>query len=307
MTPNCGDRAREMVRGYSARTGLSFGQIGRLIGVACQTMHQFVANCYPHDEDPLSKRLIAWLEANPAEVEDVAGKLYVTENVRLLDRQLSAADEGELSLIYGGPGTQKTFVLKRRVAERLRAGEFEAPATGYIYCSVSMGRKAIAQEICRAFAVHADGASAYASITNAVQALRRRKKRGVLVLDEAHHLGAEIRLLELVRELHDRTGCGLIVTGHDNLEQIFDPDRSPLEQFVQRFDYRLRLPGLSEGEVREISQAELGPLGEKVLRQILEQSRAHDRHMRREYYSARYLFKVVGQVRRARGGNGKFH
>jgi DNA transposition AAA+ family ATPase len=301
MTSDLGNRAREMVRGYSARTGLSFGQIGREAGLAYQTAHQFMADCYPHDEAKLAQCLMDWVEAHPAEVEDVPGKLYLTENVRVLDRQLAAADEGELSLIYGGPGTQKTFVLKRRVAERLRAGGFEAPVIGYVYCSISMGRKALAQEICRAFAVQADGASSDASITNAVQALRRRGKRGVLVLDEAHHLSAEPRLLELVREVYDRTGCGLIVTGHDNLEQIFDPDRSQLEQFVQRFDYRLRLPGLAEKEVREIAQAELGPLGEKTLRQILEQSRARDRHMRREYFSARYLFKVLGQVRRARG------
>lgn len=298
-----GEQARETVRAYQARTGLSPGQIGRLVGCAHQTMKQFMADCYPYPEEALARQIVKWLEENPPDVPDVEGKLYVTENVRILDRQIEAARDGELSLIYGSPGTQKSFVFQRRVAEALRRAGLQAPTIGCFYASGAMGRKSLAQEIARQFIVY-PGGSAYQTLTNTVFALRRRKQRAVLIVDEAQHLAGELSLLEILRELVDRAGVGLIVAGHDRLEQIFDPDRSPLEQFVQRFDHRLRLPGLSEKEVREIATAELGLLPERMLKEILKQSEARDRQTRAVYYSVRYLFKIIAQVRRARAKNG---
>lgn len=298
-----GDEAREKVRAYRARTGLSIGQVGRLAGYAHQTMVQFVAARFPCSENSMARQVMKALEENPPEVQDVEGRLYTTHNVRILDRQFQAAREGALSLIYGSPGTQKSFVFQRRVAEALRRAGLEAPAIGYVYASGAMGRRSLAQEIARQFVVFSDGA-AYQIITNIVFALRRRRQRAVLIVDEAQHLGRQLNLLEMLRELVDRAGIGLIVAGHDRLEQIFDPDHSPLEQFVQRFDHRLRLPGLAEKEVREIAAAELGPLKERTLKEILKQSVARDRQTRTDYYSARYLFKVIAQVRCARAKNG---
>lgn len=298
-----GEEAREKVRAYQARTGLSIGQVGRLAGYAHQTMQQFVSACLPDPENSIARQVMKVLEDNPPEVADVEGRLYTTHNVRILDRQLQAAREGELSLIYGSPGTQKSFVFQRRVAEALRRAGLEAPAIGYVYASGAMGRRSLAQEIARQFVVFPDG-PAYQIITNVVFALRRRRQRAVLIVDEAQHLGGQLNLLEMLRELVDRAGIGLIVAGHNQLEQIFDPYRSPLEQFIQRFDHRLRLPGLAEKEVREIAGTELGPLNERTLKEILKQSEARDRQTRTAYYSARYLFKVIAQVRQARAKNG---
>jgi len=298
-----GEEAREKVRAYQARTGLSVGQVGRLAGYAYQTLVQFMADCYPNPDNSIARQVMKALEENPPEVIDVEGRLYTTHNVRILDRQLQAAREGALSLIYGSPGTQKSFVFQRRVAEALRRAGLEAPTIGYVYASGAMGRRSLAQEIARQFVVFPDGA-AYQIITNVVFALRRRRQPAVLIVDEAQHLGGNLQLLEMLRELVDRAGIGLIVAGHDRLEQIFDPDHSPLEQFVQRFDHRLRLPGLAEKEVREIAAAELGPLNERTLKEILKQSVARDRQARTDYYSARYLFKVIEQVRRARAIKG---
>ena len=298
-----GEEAREKVRAYQARTGLSVGQVGRLAGFAHQTMMQFMADRYPNPDNSIARQITKALEENSPEVADVEGRLYTTHNVRILDRQLQAAREGALSLIYGSPGTQKSFVFQRRVAEALRRAALEAPAIGYIYASGAMGRRSLAQEIARQFVVFPDGA-AYQIITNVVFALRRWRQRAVLIVDEAQHLGGNLHLLEMLRELVDRASIGLTVAGHDRLEQIFDPDRSPLEQFVQRFDHRLRLPGLAEKEVREIAVAELGPLNERTLKEILKQAEARDRQTRTGYYSARYLFKVIAQVRRARARNG---
>jgi hypothetical protein len=48
------------------------------MGIAFQTMVQFTTDNYPHDEDPLARRIIDWVEKNPPEIPAVDGRLYPT-------------------------------------------------------------------------------------------------------------------------------------------------------------------------------------------------------------------------------------
>lgn len=308
MGTQLGNEARSLTRGYQARTGLSSGQLGSLMGIAFQTMVQFTTDNYPHDEDPLARRIIDWVEKNPPEIPAVDGRLYPTKNVALLNAQIEAAWRGEVSLIYGPPGTQKTYVFQHRLAEVFRHDGLQAPRLGYVYASAAMTARSLLQEIARSFVCYLPG-TAYQLATNLVHALRRRHPRPALIIDEAQHLkrnhhGDDRTMLEVLRELVDRAQLGLVIAGHDDLETIFDPQRSPLEQWVSRIDYRLRLPGLSKAEVQEIATKELGAVNEKGMAAILKESEADDRCLRAKYYSARYLFKVLAQVRAKRGGNG---
>ena len=307
MGTQLGDQARELIRGYQARTGLSTGQIGKLMGIAFQTMTQFMTDNYPHDEEPLARRIIDWMEKNPPEIPEVIGRLYPTKNVAMLDAQIEAAWRGEVSLIYGPPGTQKTYVFQHRLAEIFKRDGLVAPRLGYVYASAAMTARSLLQEIARAFVCYLPG-TAYQLATNLVHALRRRHPRPALIIDEAQHLGRNhhndhTQMLEVLRELVDRAQVGLVIAGHDDLEAIFDPDKSPLEQWVSRIDYRLRLPGLTQAEVRQIAGEELGSISKRAMTEVLKQSEADDRRLRAKYYSARYLFKVLAQVRANRRPN----
>ncbi len=73
-----GEEAREKVRAYQARTGLSVGQVGRLAGFAHQTMMQFMADRYPNPDNSIARQITKALEENPPEVADVEGRLYTT-------------------------------------------------------------------------------------------------------------------------------------------------------------------------------------------------------------------------------------
>jgi DNA transposition AAA+ family ATPase len=301
---NPGDEARDLLRAYQARTGLSIGNIGALMGYAKQTLTQFAANCYPANEQPIALRIKAWIGANPPEITVPEGRLYRTRNVRILEEQIARAREGEHSLIYGPPGTQKTYVFEHCWAESLRRDGLTSPTLAYIYASDAMTRKSLLQEIARALVCY-PGGQTHQVLTNLIFSVRRRRPAPTLIVDEAQHLRGDRRMLEILRELADRARIGLIIAGHDNLEAIFDPQTSPLEQWVSRIDYRLRLPGLDEKEVREIANAELGPLSDPVMTIILKESRADDRQTGQKYFSARYLFKIIKQVReRRRKGNG---
>jgi len=306
MGTQLGNEVRSLMRGYTARTGLSTGQIANMMGCAFQTMAQFMSDDYPHDEEALAGRIKEWVENNAPEVPQVVGRLYSTANVKVLDAQIAAALDGGVSLIYGSPGTQKSYVFLSRLADILQRDGLQAPRLGYVYASAAMTARSLLQEIARAFVCYVPG-TAYQVATNLIHTLRRRTARPALIVDEAQHLGhnrrgGDLERLEVLRELIDCARIGMIIAGHDDLETIFDPQRSPLEQWVSRIDYRLRLPGLSQAEVRQIAGQELGKVSERVLAEILKQSEADDRRLRTKYYSARYLFKVLAQVRANRGG-----
>jgi type II secretory pathway predicted ATPase ExeA len=312
MGTQLGNEARSLIRGYQARTGLSSGQLAHFMGIAFQTMVQFTTDNYPHDEDPLARRIIDWVEKNPPEIPPIEGRLYPTRNVALLNAQIEAAWRGEVSLIYGPPGTQKTYVFQHRLAEVFRQDGLQAPRLAYVYASAAMTARTLLQEIARSLVCYLPG-TAYQLATNLVQALRRRHPRPALIIDEAQHLGRnhhgnDRQMLEVLRELVDRAQVGVVIAGHDDLEMIFDPQRSPLEQWVSRIDHRLRLPGLTETEVRQIATDELGSVNDAGLKAILKESEADDRRLRTKYYSARYLFKILAQVRAKRTkGNSKVH
>src|SRR5664279_2381403 len=66
-----------------------------------------------------------------------SGKLYETENARLLRRYFyEALDHGRAYYLYGAPGTQKTYVLQHLIAELNRseiAKNGEGRRAYYIY------------------------------------------------------------------------------------------------------------------------------------------------------------------------------
>ena len=85
--------------------------------------------------------------------------------------------------------------------------------------------------------------------------LRRRianalDERSLLMVDELHQLaissgtGSAMKIVEYIRELHDDSGCGLVVCGTRALEHdlIQGPLKGWLEQFAERCIKRLELP-----------------------------------------------------------------
>jgi len=140
---------------------------------------------------------------------------------------------------------------------------------------------------------------------------RARNRPPAIVVDEAQHL--EVPSLEILRELHDRSGCGLVLAGSHNLYENFLRGRAHLEQWLSRIDHKDPLPGLLADEVREISSRELGngepeKLSEMQLKKIVAACSVEDIFARGgdgkprvvKYLSVRRLVKFLGQVRKSR-------
>jgi type II secretory pathway predicted ATPase ExeA len=138
-------------------------------------------------------------------------------------------------------------------------------------------------------------------LTNLLYTLEQRQRPATIIIDEAHHLGKRVDSLEVLREIIDRAGVGMILAGHDNLEDIFMAKRGgPLEQWFSRIDYHKRLPGLSSSEVERIVRGELGDVSEAGLRAVIEGARVKDYREGSTYISARRVFKMTAQVERSK-------
>jgi hypothetical protein len=233
------------------------------------------------------------------------GRLFETENSRLIRRFVAAAVRGEICLLHGGPGTQKTFVLSREVVERNRARMNDVI---YVYASQEMRTIALQKRIAQALGVYSQIRTAEMLGGAIIRELRRRPQPPAIIVDESQHL--TVSVLEFLRELHDRTGCGLVLAGSHTLFDNFMRGRAQLEQWLSRIDHKDSLPGLLEDEVRQIAGRELGngqpaQLTEKQMKAILDSCTVEDIFARgedgrvtpRRYLSVRRLVKVLAQAK----------
>ena len=299
MSTSLPDQARADLHNYAGRTGLSLGVLASRMGYARQTLIQFSSDHYPAGNgDVIARVVIDYIRAHPVERPKPPGKLYPTANVRLIDELLSLSMEGAVSLIYGPPGTQKTFVFLSRLAEAWQRSN--DPDLVYVYAAVSMAPLHILKEVGRGLGASVYG-NRYTVLTNLLYTLEQRQRPAAIIIDEAHHLGKRVDTLEVLREIVDRAGVGMILAGHDNLEDIFMAKRGgPLEQWFSRIDYHKRLPGLSSSEVERIVRGELGDVSEAGLRAVVEGARVKDYREGSTYISARRVFKMTAQVERSK-------
>ena len=161
-----------------------------------------------------------------------SGKLYETENARLLRRYFyEALDHGRAYYLYGAPGTQKTYVLQHLIAELNRseiAKNGEGRRAYYVYVRQGIHSLDLMKRVAESC-----GAVGMGTVDRILRNLRfdLSQRKVLLVFDEAQHLSIEC--LETIRELLDQPPhCGLLFAGTHELEAIFT--RQTLELGVCR-------------------------------------------------------------------------
>lgn len=304
------DETRAAARDYMAKADLSRDEFAERVGYSHSAIGHFFHGRYSEvAKSDVHIRATIWefMRRHPIEPTTHShGRLFETENVRRMRAYFTAAVEnGEIGLIYGPPGTQKTFTLEHLIAARNRAGKNDAL---YVYASVEMTPMVLMKRLGREAGVRIGYHVRERITANVIDAFRTRENKPAIVVDEAQHL--TVKSLEALRELHDRAGCGVVLAGSHDLYEKFLQSRAQLEQWLSRIDHKEPLPGLLEGEVREIAARELGngqpaKLGEKQFAALLDACRVDDvfargadgRHSPRKYLSIRRLVKVLAQVK----------
>lgn len=308
---------RESLKNYMGVLDLTPAQFAERVRRGESTINLFLQDRYRKvgvDDSMMRKHIWDFLSRNPIAQDGVGlpaccGRLFRTKNFGIIAGYLAAAcDDGAVCLLYGPPGTQKTFALSHEIAERNR--EEKTPAI-YVYASEGMTLRALLKRIGQGAGVFVNLQGVDRIIGSVLADFKSRQRPPAVVIDEAQHL--TIPALEILRELHDRSGCGLVLAGSHNLYENFLRGRARLEQWLSRIDFKEPLPGLLENEVREISRRELGngqpaKLNEAQVRKIVEACSVEDIFARgadgkphvAKYLSVRRLVKFLDQVKKSR-------
>lgn len=304
-----------VVRDYLDRTGLSAAEFAERTGRGRSSINIFVQGRWQGHHavkrwDLLAAHLIDFVQRHPIDSpKALPGKLYVTENFRRIREYfVRAADHGEVCLLYGPPGTQKSFVLEYLTIERNLQ---QKGGAHLVYASEGMQPLPLLRRVGRTVGVMTGWRFTESLVENLLFNFRSLRRPPALVVDEAQHL--PIASLEILRELHDRSGCGLVLAGSHNLYEKLLLGRTHLEQLLSRFDHKNPLPGLTEEEAKEIAARELGDGTHRAKLTDLQQRKliaactvvdifargADGKPATVRYCSIRRLLKYVGQLKRA--------
>ena len=206
------DATREKCRAAIRESGLSQAVAAREIGISDSALSQWLAGKYGGDRDAVADRVKAWLAAGAeraamsASLPEPPGWIETPSAVRI-DAALSYAQlAGDVALVYGGAGMGKTMTARQYAAKRPNA--WVATMTPAAY---ALGP--CLDRVSEACGLRMPGGRAAKIEFN----LRDRVEgaRGLLIIDEAQHLG--LRSLEALRGLHDATGGGLALVGNETI------------------------------------------------------------------------------------------
>lgn len=155
-------------------------------------------------------------------------------------------EEHAMGLLIGPPGSGKTTIINS-FCQRFSH-------TIVITAKVTMAIKDLLEAIARSvnLTVYGSNDNRFELI---VEALRHCPI--TLIIDETENLitRSSISKIEILRQLHDMTGIGVILCGTSRLEELIirGPNgRENLAQLYSRIIYRFRLSGLKNKEVTEI-------------------------------------------------------
>ena len=302
-------RRRDVIKSaidYMSRTGLNETDFARRLrtrggsSYSRTTLNLFLNERYhvvSGDDSQICQAIQDFITSHPIETSlNVEGRLYETENVRLVKRYFYEALDGRRAYYFrGAPGSQKSFVLQHLIAE-LNRNEISKNGHGrrafYVYCSQSMRPTQLMKAVAESAGSMSAG-DARRIFKNLRFDLGTRK--ALFVFDEAQHL--DVDCLETLRELHDMPPhCGLLFAGSHELEKMFQ--RLDMEQWSSRLRQGAELPGISEGEAEHIIREELPALSAEKSEKLIKSCYATDLRKGREvkYISARTLFWSIQAI-----------
>jgi len=194
----------------AARRGLSLRAAARAAGLDGSQLCRALKGSYAGDAAAIEAKCLRALDA-------LAGPAVIATSVVSGCRQVCAAAHAarEIAMVWGPTQCGKTTALEQCCRENGAYRMFRFPATA--------GTSALAEEIAAAYGVAAAGAGFRENRRRVMEAARDT----LLIADEVHEAfiahghGAAVREMEFLREVHDRSGCGLVLCGTDAMPRNF--------------------------------------------------------------------------------------
>ena len=233
------------VREALAADSLPQSRAAREIGISGGTLSQWLGGTYNADTAAVDAKVRSWLEAR-GERERLAERLpappdwaETPSSQRVMGGLTYAQMAGYVAVIHGAAGVGKTMASQRYAGRRPNVWiATMSPWTKTV--------RACLEQAAGACGLRTAGLRAARIASRLCE--RLDGTRGLLVVDEAQHLG--VPGLEALRSVHDATGCGLALLGSDLLYEHLTGGRRTAEfaQLFSRIGRLVRLPGATDGD-----------------------------------------------------------
>lgn len=251
------DPHRDAIRwlhAYSRECGWNLTRLAEETKISPTTLYRIFTGKYGAKLDNVIERITTYRRLAEARGTLGDAPFALTSIAKKIDRTCEwALISQSVAFIFGNRGLGKTLAFERR-RETHNHGQ-----TKLIRMPASAGVQLMMKEIAKA---------CYLSPNSCFDALRERVLAAIdhtnlVIIDELHQVflsyqkGSAIKCLEVIREIHDRTKCGMVLCGTTQLKKeiLLGQHSEMLEQFTDRGILKVQLPTrLPRGDVLLIAQ-----------------------------------------------------
>ncbi|ANX76108.1 ATPase [Neisseria meningitidis] len=257
---------------FKAKSGMNQTQLARGIGTSPASISMYLNGTYAEkggNYETIEPKIEAFLEMQDSKAqreELVLGFVSTKTTRRIAEVMRDAHEAGEIAVIYGQAGLGKTQAVKNYCEKH---GAILIEANPSFTALVLMKKLAASVKL-----------TTSGTLNDLFEetAYRLGGSERLIVVDEAENLPQ--RALEIVRRLHDETGCGLVLSGMPRLVANLRGKHGELVQLYSRVSVALNLgESLPDEELFEIAKAALPDADKETLLELVKHSNGNMRRM----------------------------
>ena len=273
MTNKVNEALQQKLAEFKAKSGMNQTMLARGIGVSPASISMYLNNNYAEKGgkyETIEPKIEAFLEVqeSKAQREELVLGFVSTKTTRRISEVMRDAHEaGDTVVIYGQAGLGKTQAVKNYCEKN--------PAAILIEANPSFTALVLMRKLAAAAKVSTVGSlnDLFESVSD-----RLRDSGRLIVADEAENL--PLRALEIIRRLHDDTGCGLVLSGMPRLVANLRGKHGELVQLYSRVSVALNLgDSMPDEELEEIARAAMPEADDATIAELVKQSNGNTRRM----------------------------
>lgn len=273
MTNTVNKALQQKLAEFKAKSGMNQTMLARGIGVSPASISMYLNDTYAEKGgkyETIEPKIEAFLEVqeSKAQREELVLGFVSTKTTRRISEVMRDAHEaGDTVVIYGQAGLGKTQAVKNYCEKN--------PAAILIEANPSFTALVLMRKLAAAAKVSTVGSlnDLFESVSD-----RLRDSGRLIVVDEAENL--PLRALEIIRRLHDDTGCGLVLSGMPRLVANLRGKHGELVQLYSRVSVALNLgDSMPDDELEEIARAAMPEADDATIAELVKQSNGNTRRM----------------------------
>lgn len=257
---------------FKAKSGMNQTQLARGIGTSPASVSMYLNGTYAEkggNYETIEPKIEAFLEVQESKAqreELVLGFVETKTTRRIAEVMRDAHEAGEIAVIYGQAGLGKTQAVKNYCEKH---GAILIEANPSFTALVLMKKLAASVKL---------PTSGTLNDLFEETAYRLGGSERLIVVDEAENL--PLRALEIIRRLHDETGCGLVLSGMPRLVANLRGKHGELVQLHSRVAGALNLgDSLPDAELEQIARATLPEADDETIAELVKHSNGNTRRM----------------------------